>query len=67
MTQVLKGVFVKLSEVRKKIVGDKIYILHCNCLKDNLWKEENAYDQGRCADVDYCEKCKMYPWIMNRR
>jgi hypothetical protein len=64
----LEGVIKNLSELHKMIEGDKVYVCHCQCLKEGLWEEEHTFTEGRCTGVlTSCKVCGLFPWITNRR
>lgn len=57
----LEGVVVLMSEVNKVKKDGKLYVLHCDCLRPNLWGMEH----GICGRVNkQCPKCGMFPWIV---
>ena len=59
----LEGVVVKLSEVNKVVIDGKLHILHCECLKPDLWILDIEPGCTNLLLIPSLCKCKMYPWI----
>jgi hypothetical protein len=77
MSQTLKGVVIPLSKVMTKRVGNRLYILRCDCLQrghetnPSLWQRDgDAYDDKRkCIGLDGiyamgCPVCGYYYWTI---
>jgi len=62
------GVTVKLSEVNKYIDEEgNVHILHCVCIKKNLWSETYYTETYDFPVPDQCSECDLWPWEMHAK
>lgn len=62
--KMLEGVVVKLSKVNKYVVGERCYILLCDCVKKGLyWDNRDVHDFSYVPGLDsQCPVCGYYTW-----